>query len=62
MRSGRSILSAFEEVELVTPTCIVTPRSPFERGWREYAKRVGAFSPIHREVAEHYNAHVRRRR
>lgn len=59
LRSGRSILSTFEEVELVTPTCMVTRRSPFERGWREYAKRVGAFSPVHREVAQYYNAHVR---
>ena len=59
LRSGRSILSAFDEVQPVTPTCFVTPRSPFERGWREYAKRVGAFPPIHRDVAEYYNAHVR---
>ncbi len=59
LRSGRSILSAFEEVQPVTPHCMVTPRSPFERGWREYAKRVGAFPRVHREVAEYYNARVR---
>lgn len=55
----RSILSAFEEVRPMTDRCMVTPRSPFERGWREYAKRVGAFAPVHREVATYYNAHVR---
>lgn len=59
LRAGRSILSAFEEVHPVTAHCMVTPRSPFERGWREYAKRVGAFSRVHREVAEYYNARVR---
>ena len=59
LRSGQSILSAFEEVHPITPTCMVTPRSPFERGWREYAKRVGAFSRVHREAAEYYNARVR---
>jgi hypothetical protein len=36
-----------------------TLRSPFERGWREYAKRVGAFAPVHREVADYYNHKVR---
>jgi len=59
LRSGQSILSAFEEVRPVTPTCFVTPRSPFERGWREYAKRVGSFPAVHRDVAEYYNANVR---
>ncbi len=59
MRRGESILSTFEDVRAVTPTCMVTPRSPFERGWREYAKRIGAFSKVHKEVAEYYNAKVR---
>ncbi|OGS49304.1 MAG: hypothetical protein A3K68_02070 [Euryarchaeota archaeon RBG_16_68_13] len=59
LRSGRSILSTFEEVRPVTDRCMVTPRSPFERGWREYAKRVGSFAPVHMESAEHYNAKVR---
>ncbi len=59
VRRGQSILSTFEEVHPVTPRCMVTRHSPFERGWREYAKRVGAFSKVHREVAEYYNAKVR---
>ncbi len=59
MRRGQSILSTFEEVRPVTPRCMVTAHSPFERGWREYAKRIGAFSKVHREVAEYYNAKVR---
>ena len=57
--SGQSILSTFEEVRPVTEHCMTTTRSPFERGWREYAKRVGAFAPVHREVAEFYNGKVR---
>ena len=48
-----------EEYETVTKHCLVTRRSPFERGWREYAKRVGAFSKVHREVAEYYNSKVK---
>ena len=59
MRRGQSILSTFEEVHPVTSRCMVTPHSPFERGWREYAKRIGAFSKVHKEVAEYYNAKVR---
>ena len=59
LREGRSILATFEEVVSVTPHCMATPRSPFERGWREYAKRVGAFADVHREAAEFYNAKVR---
>src|SRR2546428_191487 len=59
--SGETKLSPkdFEEVRPVTDHCMSTYRSPFERGWREYAKRVGAFSPVHREVAEYYNHKVR---
>jgi len=59
LRNGHSILSSFEDVHAVTKHCVVTRRSPFERGWREYAKRVGAFSKVHREVAEYYNAKVK---
>src|SRR5881296_1147604 len=51
LSTGQSILSTFEEVRPVTDHCMSTYRSPFERGWREYAKRVGAFSPVHREAA-----------
>jgi len=59
LREGHSILATFEEVRPVTEHCMSTPRSPFERGWREYAKRVGAFAPVHREVAAYYNHKVR---
>jgi hypothetical protein len=59
LRDGQSILSTFEEVRPVTDRCMSTVRSPFERGWREYAKRVGSFAPVHREVAEFYNHKVR---
>ena len=51
LKNGHSILSSFEDVHAVTKHCMATRRSPFERGWREYAKRVGAFSKVHREVA-----------
>jgi hypothetical protein len=59
LKNGHSILSSFEDVHAVTKHCVVTRRSPFERGWREYAKRVGAFSKVHREVAEYYNSKVK---
>jgi len=59
LTTGQSILSTFEEVRPVTEHCMSTLRSPFERGWREYAKRVGAFAPVHREVAQYYNHKVR---
>ena len=58
VRDSQSILSTFEEVRPVTERCMSTLRSPFERGWREYAKRVGSFAPVHREVAEYYNHKV----
>ncbi len=58
LSTGQSILSTFEDVRPVTEHCMSTPRSPFEKGWREYAKRVGAFAPVHREVAEYHNAKV----
>lgn len=56
--SGQSILATFEEVQPVTEHCLTTVRSPFDRGWREYAKRVGSFAPVHKEVATYYNAKV----
>ena len=56
LKNGHSILSSFEDVHAVTKHCVVTRRSPFERGWREYAKRVGAFSKVHKEVADYYNS------
>lgn len=56
--SGQSILATFEEVQPVTEHCMTTVRSPFDRAWREYAKRVGSFAPVHKEVAEYYNAKV----
>ncbi len=59
LKNGHSILSSFEDVHAVTKHCMATRRSPFERGWREYAKRVGAFSKVHREVADYYNAKVK---
>lgn len=59
LSTGQSILSTFEEVRPVTEHCMSTLRSPFERGWREYAKRVGAFAPVHREVAQYYNHKIR---
>ncbi len=57
--SGQSILSTFEEVQPVTEHCMTTARSPFDRGWREYAKRVGSFAPVHKDVAGYYNARVK---
>ena len=56
--SGQSILATFEEVQPVTERCMTTVRSPFDHGWREYAKRVGSFAPVHKEVATYYNAKV----
>src|SRR5213079_3206514 len=47
LRDGQSTLSTFEEVRPVTERCMTSMRSPFERGWREYAKRVGTFAPVH---------------
>src|SRR3970040_1945555 len=52
VRKGSSILSSFAEVHPLTQHCMVTRRSPFQRGWREYAKRGGAVSKGHRGVAE----------
>src|SRR2546428_11149077 len=59
LSTGQSILSTFEEVRPITDHCMSTFHSPFERGWREYAKRVGAFAPVHREGAQYYNHKVR---
>src|SRR5207237_221781 len=52
-------MSTVEQVRPVMERCMTSMRSPFERGWREYAKRVGTFAPVHREVAEYYNHKVR---
>ncbi len=57
--SGQSILATFEDVQPVTEHCMSTARSPFDRGWREYAKRVGSFASVHKEVADYYNAKAR---
>ncbi len=57
--SGQSILATFEEVRPVTEHCMATARSPFDRGWREYAKRVGSFAPVHKDVAGYYNTKVK---
>jgi len=59
LTTGQSILSTFEEVRPVTERCMTTLHSPFERGWREYVKRVGSFAPVHDEVAAYYNEKVR---
>jgi len=57
--AGKSILSTFENVTMPTPNCVVTGICPFDRGWREYVKRVGTFNPIHIQVAEYYNQVVK---
>lgn len=57
--SAQSILATFEDVQPVTEHCMSTSRSPFDRGWREYAKRVGAFAPVHKEVADYFNTKAR---
>jgi len=59
LRVGDTMLSAFEDVTTVTDHCIVTKHSPFERGWREYTKRVGSFSAAHKQVADFYNKNVK---
>lgn len=59
IRAGDTMLSAFEDVVTLTDHCMVTRHSPFERGWREYVKRVGSFSPAHKNVAEYYNKNVK---
>ncbi len=59
LHSGDTMLSAFEKIFTVTEYCIVTEQSPFERGWREYVKRVGRFSSAHNEVADFYNKNVK---
>jgi len=59
LRNGESILSSFEDVTTPTKNCVVTTECPFERGWKEYTKRVGSFSKIHYEVAEYYNSTVK---
>ena len=59
LRGGGTMLTAFENVAIISSHCMVTRQSPFERGWREYVKRVGSFSPAHRQVADFYNKNVK---
>lgn len=59
LRAGDTMLSAFEDIQMPTDNCVVTRQSPFERGWREYTKRVGSFSAAHKQVAEFYNKNVK---
>src|SRR5437879_7061303 len=58
VRDSQSILSTFEEVRPVTERCMSTLRSPFDRGWREDAKRAGSRAPVHRGGAEDYRQRV----
>ena len=58
LERGESILTTFEEVEVVTKNCIVTEPCPFERGLKEYAKRIGKLNPQHYNVAEYFNSTV----
>ncbi len=55
---SQSILSAFEEVNMETKNCAVTEPCPFEKGLKEYAKRIGKLSPQHYNVADYFNATV----
>src|SRR3989442_11489815 len=56
LKNGHSILSSFEDVHAVTKHCVVTRRSPFERGWRGNAKGGGAVSEGPPEVPEYHKA------
>ena len=58
LQNGQSILSTFEKITLVTKNCIATEPCPFERGLKEYAKRIGKLNPQHYQVAEYFNATV----
>ena len=57
-KSSQSILSTFEHVSMVTRSCVVTEPCPYERGLKEYAKRIGKLSPQHYNVAEYFNSTV----
>ncbi len=59
LRKGESIMSSFEVVKTRTENCMVTTECPFARGWGEYTKRIGNFSPVHYEVADYYNSRVK---
>ena len=59
LQKGESIISAFENVVMATPHCLVTTECPFQKGWEEYTKRIGSFSKIHYDVAEYYNSTVK---
>src|SRR4030067_1393442 len=50
VRKGSSILSSFEEVHPLTKHCMVTRRSPLERGWRGDAKGGGTVPEGHPRV------------
>src|SRR5437773_4838658 len=39
LKNGHSMRSSVEDGHAVTKHCVVTRRSPFERGWREDGKR-----------------------
>jgi hypothetical protein len=59
LQKGESIMSAFENVVMATPHCLVTTECPFQKGWEEYTRRIGSFSKIHYDVAEYYNSTVK---
>ncbi|MFH0815490.1 MAG: hypothetical protein V1934_01555 [Methanobacteriota archaeon] len=59
LQKGESIISAFENVVMATPHCLVTTECPFQKGWEEYTRRIGSFSKIHYDVAEYYNSTVK---
>jgi len=59
LERGESIISTFESVTAKTKHCMVTQKCPFERGWREYTKRIGDFARVHKEVADYYNSTVK---
>ncbi len=59
LEKGESIISTFESVTAKTNHCMVTKKCPFERGWKEYTKRIGDFAKIHKEVADYYNSIVK---
>lgn len=59
LEKGESIISTFESVKAKKNHCMITHTCPFERGWKEYTRRIGDFAKIHKEVAEYYNATVK---
>jgi len=59
MTNGESILSTFEQISTPTKYCICTIKCPYERGMKEYVKRIGKISQQHYNVAEYYNHTVK---